>query len=456
MRKEMLLKIIFLVMVISGCKKILDTKPDKSLVVPTSLKDFQVILDNVGVMNLSHAGGAGEVCADNYYLTDDNYNSLSINTTKNLYVWEKNVFNDYIDLSDWYLAYRTVYYANVVLEGLSKLENITDSNFLNVKGSALFYRSLCFYEVAQLYSNPYKVDSNVSDLGIPLRINADINKIYGRSTLKETYEKIISDLVLSAELLPVEPFNNFKTRPTKPAAYALLARIYLSIQDYDKALYYSSKTLELFSTLLDYNTDIKATSSTAPIARYNKETIFYAHAYDWGAINFSRAFIDTTLLEKYDANDIRKAAFFRSVSGGYIFKGTYVGDRFQLIFTGIATDEIYLTRAECYARKGDIENAMSDLNKLMINRWKNNGTFVPYTASDSFDALKKILLERRKELIFRGLRWSDLRRLNMDTRFAVTLKRKVNNKEFLLLPKDARYTLQIPISVIKSSGIQQN
>jgi len=65
-------------------------------------------------------------------------------------------------------------------------------------------------------------------------------------------------------------------------------------------------------------------------------------------------------------------------------------------------------------------------------------------------------LERRKELIFRGLRWSDLRRLNMDTRFAVTLKRKVNNKEFLLLPKDARYTLQIPISVIKSSGIQQN
>lgn len=456
MRKDILFKILFIAMFSSGCKKILDVKPDKSLVVPTTLQDFQVILDNTTEMNTRRAVGSGVVSADNYYISDDNYNSLTGQTTRNLPIWEKDLFNDYLDLSDWYKGYRTTYHANVVLEGLSKLDKTTDKDYLQLKGAALFYRSLSFYEIATLYSKPYKVDSNISDLGIPLRLIADINKIYPRSTLKETYERIISDLILAAELLPIEPFNNFKTRPTKPAAFALLSRVYLSIQDYEKALLYSTKTLEIYNDLLDYNTDINATSSTAPIKRYNKETIFYAHTYDWGVVNFTRGFVDTVLLKQYDANDIRKTAFFRAVSGGTIFKGTYVGDRFQLIFTGLTTGEVYLTRAECYARKGNIDKAMSDLNTLMIKRWKNNGTFVPFTANDSFEALNKILLERRKELIFRGLRWSDLRRLNMDPRFAITLKRVLNGKEYLLPPNDSRYTLPIPVSVIKASGIQQN
>ena len=81
---------------------------------------------------------------------------------------------------------------------------------------------------------------------------------------------------------------------------------------------------------------------------------------------------------------------------------------------------------------------------------------MPVTVTDADELLRIILQERRKELLFRSLRWTDLRRLNKDSRFAVTLTRKLNNDTYTLPPNDARYVLPIPQQEIEESGIQQN
>jgi hypothetical protein len=54
------------------------------------------------------------------------------------------------------------------------------------------------------------------------------------------------------------------------------------------------------------------------------------------------------------------------------------------------------------------------------------------------------------------LRWIDLRRLNTDSRYAVTLTRNLNNQIYTLPPNDQRYVLPIPDLEIKLSGIEQN
>jgi len=70
--------------------------------------------------------------------------------------------------------------------------------------------------------------------------------------------------------------------------------------------------------------------------------------------------------------------------------------------------------------------------------------------------LNKILTERRKELLMRGLRWTDLRRLNKETAFATTLSRIVNGTTYTLPPNDPGYVFRIPLSVINFTGIEQN
>jgi hypothetical protein len=97
---------------------------------------------------------------------------------------------------------------------------------------------------------------------------------------------------------------------------------------------------------------------------------------------------------------------------------------------------------------------MTDLNTLLRKRWKS-GTFADRTASSDADALNLILIERRKELVFRGLRWSDLRRLNLDGA-NITLTRKISGINYTLSPNDSRWVFLIPAQEINQSGIPQN
>jgi len=164
-------------------------------------------------------------------------------------------------------------------------------------------------------------------------------------------------------------------------------------------------------------------------------------------------------LKSYNVNDLRKARFFKPQPANTTnpilrtIRMTYDGS--TTLFVGPATDEIYLIRAECYARKGQKNQAMDDLNTLLRNRW-TSGTWTDLQAIDANDALTKILAERRRELCFRSIRWTDLRRLNMEPQFATTLTKLLNNQLVNLPSNSLLYVFPIPPNVIELTGMQQN
>ncbi|HTM98670.1 MAG TPA: RagB/SusD family nutrient uptake outer membrane protein, partial [Pedobacter sp.] len=84
------------------------------------------------------------------------------------------------------------------------------------------------------------------------------------------------------------------------------------------------------------------------------------------------------------------------------------------------------------------------------------GTYLPYTIGNTINVLALILAERRKELICRGTRWMDLKRLNLEPANATTLTRNVNGLTYTLLPNSKRYALPIPDEEILISGLPQN
>ncbi|MES1160794.1 MAG: RagB/SusD family nutrient uptake outer membrane protein, partial [Bacteroidota bacterium] len=266
-----------------------------------------------------------------------------------------------------------------------------------------------------------------------------VNEKLHRSTVQQTYDSILVYASRAVRLLPPAP-NWYPTRPARAAAYGLLSRVYLSARNYTLARLYADSCLQLHSTLLDYNT--ADTNAQFPFSRTNPEVIFSTVSLRSGPSAIARSFTDSILFNSYQADDLRRKLFFRS---GLYFFGRY--DENGYAFSGIATDELWLTRAECYARIGQVDSAMNDLNQLLQNRWKA-GAFTPVDAADADDALGKILSERRKELLYRGLRWTDLRRLNKESRWAVTLTRTVNGQVYTLPPNDVRYVYAIPDNVL--------
>lgn len=437
----------------------LDVKRSNSDVMPSSLKDLQAVLDNSETMNINYPQLA-LLCADNNVITDQNLSAAG-QTERNAYLWAKDIYEGQIE-ADWQLSYQRILYTNIVIDGLDKLDRNTSNQieYDNVLGSALFYRSMAFYQLAQEFCKPYDASTGETDLGIPIRLTSDVNMPSVRATVQQTYNQMIDDLRTAVELLPQSPL--FTTRPSNVAVNALLAKIYLSMEDYDNAELYANLVLNVSNTLLDFNSEMVSEALTYRFPTFNPgnpEVIFYSEAglyFTLGAWASGRGQVDPALYDSYSENDLRKTLFFSDYGNGHVkFQGTYTGNTNN--FAGIATNEIYLIRAECRARKGDFTGAMQDLNGLLLHRYENDGSFIPLVADNAETALRIILEERRKELPYTGLlRWEDLRRLNKDPRFAVILERNYLGETYTLPPNDRKYVLPIPDSEIQMFGLVQN
>jgi len=438
-----------------GKSSFLDKKPNTDIVVPTTPSDFQALLDNNLVM--SGTPVLGELSADNFYLTDLFWQGLDI-VEHNAYTWKQDIYQGQGQIGDWDAPYQQVFYANVVLTGLKSVP-IDTGNVLQwhtLQGSALFMRAYAFYNIAQLFAPVYDSLDPGAGWGIPLREDPNINTPTIRSSVQATYDTILSDLHHALTLLPAAlPLSN-RNRASRPAAMALLARVYLSMRAYSLAGLYADSCLQLYNTLIDYNS--LNTGSNFPFDKLNLETLYQSNFLDYTGVLkgliYPGCVIDSMLYQSYDTNDLRRVIFYKvnNQTKTPQIKGSYSGT--ILPFSGLATDEVYLIRAECAARAGNTGSAMADLNRLLLNRWVT-GKFTPLTASSPQDAKNKILAERRKELAFRGLRWSDLRRLNKEGA-NYTLKRMLYGQTYQLPPNSNLYILPIPPDVIHMSGIPDN
>ncbi|ATP56518.1 RagB/SusD family nutrient uptake outer membrane protein [Pedobacter ginsengisoli] len=452
--KKIILPItIILIASLASCKKgWLEANPDDSLIVPNTLQDYQALLDNTGqTFNNSQTGGLAEIASGDFYILYTSWQSLFNTQEKAAYIWEETPkFYNNEPSFDWVNSYRRILNSNVILNGIRKIRvpSTKQNEWNNITGSALFFRSFDFFNLAQEYCKSYEQNTARSELGLPLRLDYNVNIQLQRATLQQTYDQIIVDLKSAAPLLGTKPL--FKTRPSKQAVFALLARTYLAMENYSQAKLYTDSALQIQSELMDYsalNPDV-----SYPIQRFNPEVIFHS-TFSYGIFNASRLIVEPALLDSYSQGDYRRKVFFKdNPNGRTTYKGSYANDK--NLFGGLATDELYLIRAECNARIGNITTALADLNHLLKTRW--NFSYKELNADNAEQVLTFILKERRKELIFRGLRWQDLRRLNKDNRFATTLTRTLNNQIYTLPPNDKKYVFPIDEMELKLSGIQQN
>ena len=190
-------------LIFTGCRKSwLDEKTSQSLAVPATLKDYQYLLNDSYKLNLQN-GDLHEVASDGHYFDAGFFSGPDI--LLNAYTWKRHM--PFMGLRDWLKPYQAISICNIVLEGLESIQpqNEAERNsYNNIKGEALFFRSYYFYELAQLFAPPYVANTASSDLGIPLRLNTNVNEVSVRSTVERTYTQIIGDVINAETLLPFE------------------------------------------------------------------------------------------------------------------------------------------------------------------------------------------------------------------------------------------------------------
>ena len=454
---------ICVVVMLTGCNDYLDIKP-KGEKIPTTVSDYETLLNYESVQKVSDTYPA--------YLTDDVFlpdvaegtatpglNSVD-QSIRNLYLFKKEVFGDAQDDGFWFASYNRIYYYNTVIDNIMNGDGSDEQQKLSIRAEALISRALEYLYLVNGYAKYYDVRTAESDPGVPLILDEDISKKnLVRASVKDVYAQIQSDLQTALPNLPMQAKGN-AFRASKAAGYGVLAKMYLYMGNYAEALKAANAVLEMNNSLLDLKkyAVVKAQSSigrtNVPQDIDNPENIYIKFApYVYGLS--SKVFGSDELISLFSEDDMRLQVYFTK-NFRNIPTDKYVWAPYLRANLAVSSPEIYLIAAECEAREGSVERAMSLINKLRDNRIKNN---TPLVAIDRSDALQKVLEERRRELAMSGMvRYIDLKRLNKESQFAKTVTHVTGEGTFSLEPNSPLYVLPIPAKVMRfnKNSMQQN
>lgn len=435
----------------------LDIQP-KGEIIPKKVNDYRLLLDQT----LDFGGVSGgfvqafsgiEMASDDVMVTDN----LSANFPEgtpdtNIFTWNDNIFTPDQEDGDWQSLYSHIYAANIVIEEILDATNGTLEEKLALKAEAQAHRAFAYFVLVNLYGVHYNAASVSSDLAVPLRLGTEIVGVeFPRATVEEVYSVILNDLNEALDYLPNNP--EFIHRPSKAGVYGLLARIYLYMGDFQNAWDASDKALQLSNTLVDFNTYpdwfFPGIMNPGRFPEDDDEIIWHKASNN----TFSFRVASNDLLNLIAPNDQRRrrfaAPFLFGLGGTESIYTTGYARNFKEI--GPSVPEMYLTRAECSARLGNLSDALSDLNALREMR-VDTGTFTPFASTDQSEILNWVKTERRLELLMKGHRFFDLKRYNVYDTPKIDLTHVFNGTTYTLtanspnwaFPIAQKYILQNP------------
>lgn len=394
----------------------------------------------------------------------------------------------------WSGRYALINYTNRLLRAWDRifptLESDADIEVANqIKAQTLALRGMAHFELLQYFTPEYQNPSSPSV--IIMDFVPEITDVFPRNTAGEVFEFINNDLEEASNLI-----GDFyeKTSATSETYYinekvikAFQARVALCQGNYDLAGTYVDTILDDAAVygLTDvsnyasmYTEDAATSENIWTLARLTGDTgvvsLFYANgAGEDGSPFFELSYdlystfdIDITGDGNPDPElDIRLNGILlhpdSNVDEGLLLIGKYPGGQFGQNINDIKiirSAEMFLIRAEVQARAGLLTESANTVRTLRANRYTVTPPTINYSSTD--DALRDILLERRKELAFEGHRYIDLKRLGAE--LGIGIDRDTRDCASFSAPcalpaGDSRFTLPIPRNEINANpGIEQN
>lgn len=333
-----------------------------------------------------------------------------------------NTLTSITDPSDiWHTIYPTIYSANSALEGLTKSQTLTPGVKQQLLGEAKLIRAFCYFYLVNYYG----------EVPIVLTTDYKVNAIIPRASKESVYQQIVSDLTDASNLLSSDflgsglTVTSERTRPSRWAALALLARVNLYVGKYHEADELATQVinasalfhLESLNNVFQKNS-FEAIWQIQPIGTgmdaNTAEGKFFILP-DTGPNTYDQmVYLNKNLLNVFETGDLRKIDWIHSVEVNgqtyfypYKYKVGAVNTTTSEYSMVLRLGEQYLIRAEARAQQGNIAASLDDLN-IIRNRAGLDNYAGP---SDKSSLLKAVFHERQIELFVEwGHRWLDIKR----------------------------------------------
>nr|WP_288808014.1 RagB/SusD family nutrient uptake outer membrane protein [uncultured Sphingobacterium sp.] len=444
-----------LVSSLASCRKFVEI----DLVGKRELKytqDYQNLLNNSTSVEKSYYWPV--LASDDIYGSDEAYLNTLLLTDANAYSWKSDLVGDNSEDPDWADQYKQIYLFNQIATEIMESQGGTEIQKKNILAQAKVHRALNYFNLVNSYAKQYSTSSANTDLGVPLLTSPDLYVKLDRKPIEAVYKQIIEDLNSAIPDLPEQA--NFNTLASRPAAEGILARVYLQMRDYGKALQYAELVLARPQYKLIDLRQYKAVPNSYPNVLDDTEEIFIKSLRNI-APTLS---LNPELLALFEPGDLRATLF--TVDGSAFpwapFQGkAYNKHRIILanakITNGPTLPEMMLIKAEALARdNGRFAEAVAVLNSLRSKRFEDSA-YKPLQITDQQAILKLVINERRKELMGKGLRWFDQKRLAAEPGFVNTQTRTYKGESFTLAPNSNRYVMPIASKyIVLNPEIVQN
>ncbi|MGF6849803.1 hypothetical protein QFZ51_005038 [Chitinophaga sp. W3I9] len=385
-----------------------------------------------------------------------------------------------INFNTWSTYYKLLLGVNVALQYMDNSTGL-QADKDQFKGEAYTLRAFYHFMLVNIYAKPYNDSLTTPDKspGVPIRKTADLSDAFlSRNTVKEVYNQIVSDLDSGIYLLDKYKANREYYRVSHVAAHLLASRVFLYMEDWDKAISHADEVLRYHPQLMDLNTwgGMPDTENKMLIGPSNIESIWnYGQGEEQLPNTYSEAYdISYDLVNCFEENDLRRQ------TGFYInpefMKEFLTPDFSQMknvpsvsghsaeLTNSWRSSEAYLNRAEAYIQKyrktGDgnaAAQALVSLNTLRANRI-DRASFTPWIVKPGDVLLQMCRTERRRELYREEAhRWFDLRRYGMPSIKHIFTPNQVTVQVFRLPARDPQYIMPIPTDVLsRNPALTQN
>lgn len=417
--------------------------------------DFRNTMNNNGVLEGAYSYPI--LSGDDIEITDATRQNTLGDILGNVYTWAPKYTSDSQSDADWDKLYKTIYVCNQVLDGVLTSQNGTEAEKQRIYAEALVHRAYTYLVLVNMYGKQYNAATASTDMGVPLLTTPNLFTKLNRATVADVYKQILNDLRTSISRLPA--VAEYNVRPAKVSSYAIFAKTYLNMRDFNNAALYADSALALQNGLLDLKT-YENVPRNIPVRLLNPEIIFSKIAN----VVYPATSLSGDLLTSLGTTDLRYKLFTdvgsrfpRQFSASFTGRAStkYMINEF-VINNGPNVPEMMLIKAECLARGGKTDDAMQIVNNLRIKRF-TTANYVPLTAVSASDALRIVVEEKRREFFGTGMRWFDQKRLTLDNDFAITKNRSFKGVNYTLQPNSNLYLYPIGDKyILLNPELQQN